>query len=146
MKRRRKTTKTSVRRTYLGAEVWTRHLPNMKHEQYPLNCGIKVPNIEGRWLVNITLWPPYPRGKIIDTHWVGGCLVLRLGLEAMILKKLKKSVALVRYRTMPIERPPLVGEVVPTFADRRVLRGQRNGSPQSLVSAFLTGAATISSK
>jgi hypothetical protein len=28
------------------------------------------------------------------------------------------SVALVRKRTMPTERPPLVGEVVPTFADR----------------------------
>jgi hypothetical protein len=28
------------------------------------------------------------------------------------------SVALIRERTMPTERPPLVGEVVPTFADR----------------------------
>jgi hypothetical protein len=28
------------------------------------------------------------------------------------------SVALVRERTMPTERPPLVSEVVPTFADR----------------------------
>jgi hypothetical protein len=27
------------------------------------------------------------------------------------------SVALVRERTMPTERPPLVGEVVPNFAD-----------------------------
>jgi hypothetical protein len=30
------------------------------------------------------------------------------------------SVTLVRERTMPTERPPLVGEVVPTFADRGV--------------------------
>jgi hypothetical protein len=30
----------------------------------------------------------------------------------------KNSVALVRKRTMLTERPPLVGEVVPTFADR----------------------------
>jgi hypothetical protein len=30
----------------------------------------------------------------------------------------KKSLALVRERTMPTERPPLLGEVVPTFADR----------------------------
>jgi hypothetical protein len=30
----------------------------------------------------------------------------------------KNAVALVRYRTMPTERPPLLGEVVPTFADR----------------------------
>jgi hypothetical protein len=29
-----------------------------------------------------------------------------------------------------------VGEVVPTFADRGVLRGQRNGSPRPLISIF----------
>jgi hypothetical protein len=36
------------------------------------------------------------------------------------LLKLKKlnSVALIRERTIPTERPPLVGKVVPTFADR----------------------------
>ena len=33
------------------------------------------------------------------------------------------SVALVRERTIPTERPPPVGEVVPTFADRGVSRG-----------------------
>jgi hypothetical protein len=38
-------------------------------------------------------------------------------LNEIKLKK-KTSVALVRQRTMPTERPPLVGEVVPTFADR----------------------------
>jgi hypothetical protein len=32
------------------------------------------------------------------------------------------------------------------FCGYRVLRGQRNGSPRPLVSVFLTGAATISSK
>jgi hypothetical protein len=33
--------------------------------------------------------------------------------------KLKlNSVALARERTIPTERPPLVGEVVPNFADR----------------------------
>jgi hypothetical protein len=36
-----------------------------------------------------------------------------------ITRELKlNSVALVREQTMPTERPPLVGEVVPTFADR----------------------------
>jgi hypothetical protein len=39
---------------------------------------------------------------------------------------------------MPTERSLLVGEVV--------LRGQRKGSLRSLVSIFLTGAATISYK
>jgi hypothetical protein len=35
-------------------------------------------------------------------------------------KKLKTKLRgfLVRVRTMPIERPPLLGEVVPTFGDR----------------------------
>jgi hypothetical protein len=37
-------------------------------------------------------------------------------LDLRLLKL--NSVALVRARTMPTERPPLVGEVVPTFADR----------------------------
>jgi hypothetical protein len=37
----------------------------------------------------------------------------------LITKKLKlNSMTLVRERTMPTERPPLVGEVVPTFVDR----------------------------
>jgi hypothetical protein len=34
------------------------------------------------------------------------------------LKTKLHSVALARERAMPTERPPLVGEVVPTFADR----------------------------
>jgi hypothetical protein len=33
-------------------------------------------------------------------------------------KEGKNSVALVCERTIPTERPPLVGEVMPTFADR----------------------------
>ena len=42
----------------------------------------------------------------------------------------KNSVALVRKRTIPTERPPPVGEVVPTFAGRGVSRGQRNEFPR----------------
>jgi hypothetical protein len=45
-------------------------------------------------------------------------------------KKKLNSVASVRERTIPPERSPLVGEVVPTFADREVSSGQRDGSPQ----------------
>jgi hypothetical protein len=37
-------------------------------------------------------------------------------------------VALVRKRTTPIERPPLVGEVNSNFSGYRVPRGQRDGS------------------
>jgi hypothetical protein len=59
------------------------------------------------------------------------------GMMEEIMKK--KSVALVRKRIIPTERPPLLGEVSAKFCGWRVSRGQRNGSPQ-------TGAATISSK
>jgi hypothetical protein len=38
------------------------------------------------------------------------------------------SVALVRERTIPTERPPLVGEVSAKFCGYRVLRGQRDVS------------------
>jgi hypothetical protein len=45
------------------------------------------------------------------------------------LKKLN-FVALVRKRTMPTERPPLVGEVSANYCGYRVSHGQRNGSPR----------------
>ena len=48
-----------------------------------------------------------------------------------------ESVALVRERTIPTERPPPVGEVSANFfAGRGVSRGQRNGSPRPLISVF----------
>jgi hypothetical protein len=59
---------------------------------------------------------------------------------------LKNSVDLVRERTTPTERPPLVGEVVPTFADRGCCVVSATDSPRSLFSVLLTGAATFSSK
>jgi hypothetical protein len=37
----------------------------------------------------------------------------------------------------------LLTKLVPTFADREVLPGQRNGSPRPLMSVFQTGAATF---
>jgi hypothetical protein len=46
------------------------------------------------------------------------------------------SVVLVRKRTIPTERPPLVGEVSANFSRYRVLRDQRNGSPRPLISVF----------
>jgi hypothetical protein len=42
---------------------------------------------------------------------------------------INNSVALVREGTIPIERPPLIGEVG-QLADRGVLRGQRSVSPR----------------
>jgi hypothetical protein len=54
--------------------------------------------------------------------------------------------ALVRKRTIPTERPPLVGEVSANFCGESVLRGQRNEFPRPLISVFWTGAATFSFK
>jgi hypothetical protein len=41
---------------------------------------------------------------------------------------------LFRKRTVPTERPPLVGEVSANFSGQRVSRGQRNESPRPLSS------------
>jgi hypothetical protein len=43
---------------------------------------------------------------------------------------------------MPTERPPLLGEVVPTFADRGCCVVSAT-DPPVVFSVFLTGAATI---
>jgi hypothetical protein len=43
---------------------------------------------------------------------------------------------LVRQRTIPTERPPLVAEVSANFSRQRVSRGQRNKSPRPLISVF----------
>jgi hypothetical protein len=60
------------------------------------------------------------------------------------------SVVLVRERTIPIERPPLVGEVSATFADKGVTRHHRDGSirpycrisrPEPLV--FLSSSSSV---
>jgi hypothetical protein len=46
------------------------------------------------------------------------------------------SVALARERTIPTKRQPLVGKVVPAFADRGVLSSQGGGSPTTVISVF----------
>jgi hypothetical protein len=52
---------------------------------------------------------------------------------ALLLKKLW---GLVFQRTIPTERPPLVGEVSANFSGYRVSRGQRNESPRPLIFPF----------
>jgi hypothetical protein len=49
-----------------------------------------------------------------------------------ITKLLKNSVALVRQRTIPIEQPPLLGEVSANFSGQRVSRGQRKEIPTAV--------------
>jgi hypothetical protein len=41
--------------------------------------------------------------------------------------------ALIRKQTIPIEQPPLVGEVSVNFGGHRVPRGERNGSQRPLI-------------
>jgi hypothetical protein len=54
------------------------------------------------------------------------------------LKQKQTPWPLVRKRTIPTERPPLVDEIlVPTFVDRGVLRGHRGGSLTAVNLSFL---------
>jgi hypothetical protein len=50
-----------------------------------------------------------------------GVILAVFNIKSKVVPETKtklNSAALVRERTMPTERPPLVGEVVPSFADR----------------------------
>jgi hypothetical protein len=60
-------------------------------------------------------------------------------LESSEMHKYKQtnSVVSVRKRTIPTERPPLVGEVSANFSGKRVSRGQRNESPRPLISVTI---------
>jgi hypothetical protein len=62
-------------------------------------------------------------------------------LVVLIINKKKNSVALFRKYTIPTERPPLAN-----FCGYRMLHGQCNKFPRSLISVFYTGAATFSFK
>jgi hypothetical protein len=67
---------------------------------------------------------PYNKNRTLNAHATFHCLVMILTDNGKKLKlykpKLKlNAVALVREQIIPTERPPLVGEVVPTFADGR---------------------------
>jgi hypothetical protein len=53
-----------------------------------------------------------------------------------VQREKKNSVVLVCKRTIPTERPPLVGEVSTNFSEQRVSRGQGNESPWPLISVF----------
>jgi hypothetical protein len=57
------------------------------------------------------------------------------------------SVASVRKRTIPTERPPLVDEILmPPFVDRGVSRGQHSGSPTVVNLSFLGRSHYLSFK
>jgi hypothetical protein len=55
---------------------------------------------------------------------------------AALYNSLSLSVAVVRKRTIPTVRQPLVGEVSANLCGLRVLCGQRNEFPRPLISVF----------
>jgi hypothetical protein len=57
----------------------------------------------------------------------------QLKSSAVIGRYLITPSLLVRKRTIPTERPPLVGQVSANFCGQRVSRGQRNGSLRPLI-------------
>jgi hypothetical protein len=58
----------------------------------------------------------------------------QMGMESAM--QTTNSVVLVRKRTIPTERPPLVGEVSANFSGERVSRDQRSESTRPLNSVF----------
>jgi hypothetical protein len=69
-------------------------------------------------------------------YWIYGLCSSSGILKDTKVHKKTNSVALVRKRTIPTERPPLVGEINANFSGQRVSRGQRNKSQRPLISVF----------
>jgi hypothetical protein len=90
-------------------------------------CAGFVPTIFSGSVTNINF--EHRSSIIVTVVAQGGSL--HVSPEITIIKKLKLNfVALVRERTIPIERPPHVGEVSANFCGYRVSCCQRNGSLQ----------------
>jgi hypothetical protein len=64
-------------------------------------------------------WPAVLCCAVVTRKWAS--------LRLVSIKKLN-SMVWVRERTIPTERPPLVGEVIADFCGQRVTRGQHDGS------------------
>jgi hypothetical protein len=79
--------------------------------------------------------------RMFVVYLIHSCPKLRIWCESVIYYYCYyyyslKMWLLVRKRTIPIEWPPLVGEVSANFCGERVSRGQRNGFPRPLISVF----------
>jgi hypothetical protein len=90
--------------------------------------------------------PIYPVGNASNSLWdnvarsMGPNTHLQVVPRSRKLKSIRNKTpwALVRERTIPTDRPPLVEEIlVPTFVDRGMLRGQRGGSSTVVNLSFL---------
>jgi hypothetical protein len=84
---------------------------------------------------------PWPSTHSLSLYWLsypvarkGSILNYFVIFEQLSKKKKTKTPwLLVRKRTVPTKRPPLVSEVSANFCGYRVSCGQRNGSPRSLI-------------
>jgi hypothetical protein len=85
-----------------------KHNGEWKYSYTIVDLGTRLRCVVRFLLRSFNPWKTYP-----GTHWTGNWVGPRIGLDT---KTKLNSVAWVRERTIPTERPPLVG--VPTFADR----------------------------
>jgi hypothetical protein len=71
-----------------------------------LDLGTKL-----RWVVSITSRPHYPRERVPGTHWIGGWVVPRAVLEAVVKRKFPRP----RRKSNP--RTPIVQLVAQRYTD-----------------------------
>jgi hypothetical protein len=76
----------------------------------------------------------------VCSYQIFGLIDARAAILRTLYSKKLNSVALVRERTIPIDRR-LSAKLVPTFADRGVSHGQRNGSPRPESLLFLPSSS-----
>jgi hypothetical protein len=84
---------------------WKRSWPTYFH-WYILSVYIDPHSIELytslRWVVSFTLWQLYPQGKKPGTHWIGGWVEPRVGLDDV---EKRKFLTLPGLELWPLSRP-----------------------------------------
>jgi hypothetical protein len=122
---------TALARTSRNCKGQTRRLvrENAPHKKKPqLSDSNKNLAVSTRWV-----FIPRETGRLIVSRNVRLDSKKKPLNDMLVIaqqKQKKNSVALVRKRAIPTERPPLVGEVTANFCGQRVSRGQRKGSPR----------------
>jgi hypothetical protein len=111
----------------LGTKIVTRgiclyHLSDLQlSEISQWHCSKQSPKLNPHLEIHSLKFSIISTSKILGYGVTGSAICLsgcvKSTARGLTLIK-KNSVALVRYQTMPTKQPPLVGEVVPTFADR----------------------------
>jgi hypothetical protein len=114
---------TVGRTSWTGDQPITRPLPTHRttpSQNKPTQTSMPRVGLEPTTLV-------FERAKAVHALDRATDMIGRIPIQE---NKQTNSVALVRKRTIPTERPPHVGEVSANFCVYRVSRGQRNGSPR----------------